>query len=96
MKLRTVLLSGAALFVLAAGPMPPLSAVAHASECDSSARIDGSTADDARTKIEKAGYRQVTGLKKGCDNFWHGTGMKDGTQSGVLVTPQGEVKPDGN
>ncbi|TXH38134.1 MAG: hypothetical protein E6Q98_04745 [Rhodospirillaceae bacterium] len=65
--------------------------------CEAGDRIDGTTADDARKKIEAAGYRQVRDLVKGCDNFWHASAVsKDGTPGNVLLTPQGEVWPDGN
>jgi len=65
--------------------------------CDPGDKIDGTTADEARKKIEAAGYKQVRDLTKGCDNFWHATAInKDGTPGNVLVTPEGEVKLDGN
>jgi hypothetical protein len=65
--------------------------------CEAGDRIDGTTVADARKKIEAAGYRQVRDLVKGCDNFWHASAVsKDGTPGNVLVTPQGEVWPDGN
>ena len=39
--------------------------------------------------MESAGFHQVRDLKKGCDNFWHGMAVKDGSQSHVALTPQG-------
>ena len=78
----------AAVIVLAAGP-------AWAG-CSPSDKIDGSTADQARHRIEQAGYSNVTDLAKGCDNYWHGIAMKDGTSVGVVVSPTGEVMKDGN
>ncbi|MDY0882554.1 hypothetical protein ACFPL7_06310 [Dongia soli] len=65
--------------------------------CEAGDRIDSTTAADARKKIEAAGYRQVRNLVKGCDNFWHASAVsKDGGQGSVVVTPKGEVWPEGN
>lgn len=65
--------------------------------CEAGDRVDGTTAAETRKKIEAAGYRQVRDLVKGCDNFWHASAVsKDGVQGNVLVTPTGEVWPDGN
>lgn len=59
--------------------------------CSPNDRIDGSTADQARRKIEAAGYEQVRDLKKGCDNFWHGQATKDGAAVNVVLSPDGKV-----
>lgn len=64
--------------------------------CDPGTRIDGTTADWARKKAETAGYRQVKGLKKGCDSFWHGEANKNGAPVRVVITPQGQVIEEGN
>ena len=58
--------------------------------------IDGTTADDAKRHMEAAGYTDVRGLKKSCDNFWHGQAAMNGMQTNVLVTPDGRVRPEGN
>lgn len=58
--------------------------------------IDGTTADDAKRHIEAAGYANVTGLKKSCDNFWHGRATLNGVTTNVLVTPDGRVRPEGD
>jgi hypothetical protein len=58
--------------------------------CDPGTKIDGSTAADARKKIEKAGYRNVTDLRKGCDNAWHGKAEKEGQSVNVVLTPPPE------
>jgi hypothetical protein len=60
-------------------------------ECEPGARIDGTTAEQARQKMQKAGYTQVRDLKKGCDSVWHGIAMKGGVPVRVLVTPQNVV-----
>jgi hypothetical protein len=96
MKLKISFCSVAAVAFLAAGSGLLTAPVAHAAGCEAGDRIDGSTADTARKKMETAGYRQVRDLKKGCDNSWHGTAVKDGAESRVLLTPQGQVLRDGN
>jgi len=53
--------------------------------------IDGSTADDARTKIEAAGFTDVRDLKKSCDNFWHGKATLSGLPVNVVLSPAGKV-----
>ncbi len=70
--------------------------IVAASGCDASDRIDGSTIEMAREKLEKAGFRQITELKKACDNFWHSRAMKDGAPVNVLVTPKGQVMVEGD
>jgi hypothetical protein len=67
-----------------------------ASGCAPGDKIDGSTAEQARKKIEMAGYRKVSGLRKGCDNSWHGIAEKDGAQVHVVLNPQGLVLPEGD
>lgn len=65
--------------------------------CDSGDRIDGTTAAQTKKKVEAAGFSQVRDLTKGCDNFWHGVAVsKDGTSINVLITPDGQVKQDGD
>jgi hypothetical protein len=63
--------------------------------CEATDKIDKTTVDDTRKKIETAGYRQVRQLAKGCDNFWHGTATKDGNMVYVVVSPQGAVMTEG-
>lgn len=77
-----------AVMALAAGP-------AWAG-CSAGDRIDGSTADQAKHKIEAAGYSNVSGLQKGCDNYWHAVAMKDGASVGVVLSPKGEVMTEGS
>lgn len=90
-------LIGTVAFAIVLGGGIPSSA--HAAEvppqgCAADAKIDGSTADDARKKMNAAGYTQVTELKKGCDNFWHGRAIKDGQPTGVLLSPDGRVQSE--
>jgi len=84
-------LLAAAFVALGPGPLPPRAA--HAA-CEPGDKIDGTTADQARKKIEAAGYKKVQGLKKGCDNTWHGMAEKDGAATGVALTAKGEVFPE--
>ena len=53
--------------------------------------IDGSTADDARRKIEAAGFTDVHALKKSCDNCWHGEATLTGRPVNVVLSPSGAV-----
>jgi hypothetical protein len=64
--------------------------------CLPGAKVDKSTATQAKSKIEKAGFRQVHDLKKGCDNYWHGMATKDGNQTHVVLSPKGEVMTEGD
>ena len=85
--------------ILAASPLATLAqpaAGAGVGNCGPGAKIDGSTATDARKKMEAAGYRKVSGLKKGCDNSWHGTAEKDGNAVQIVLNPQGLVLPEGD
>jgi len=73
------------------------SATLALADCEVGAKIDGTTAEQVKKRIEAAGYTDVRDLKKGCDNVWHGSAVnKDGVQGNVLVTPQGQVLPEGN
>ncbi|HVJ43612.1 MAG TPA: PepSY domain-containing protein [Dongiaceae bacterium] len=66
-------------------------------DCEAGVKIDGTSLEQTKKRIEAAGYTQVKDLKKGCDNVWHGTAVnKDGVGGNVMVTPQGEVMPEGN
>lgn len=96
MNWRTSVFAAAALVVLAAAPGSQSVSVARASACEASDRIDGSSAASAKKKMETAGFHQVRDLKKGCDNFWHGMATKDGSESHVRLTPQGQVTREGD
>jgi hypothetical protein len=95
--MKNSMVAVAALFAVgAAGAVmgTPLVGVAHAG-CEAGVRIDNTTADQAKRRIEAAGYRDVHDLKKGCDNYWHSTALKDGQTVYVGVSPQGEVLREG-
>jgi hypothetical protein len=86
----------AAAALVAFAVAPGASLVRAASECEATDKIDGSTAAMATKKMEGAGFHDVRDLKKGCDNFWHGIAVKDGIESHVSLTPQGEVMREGD
>ncbi len=49
------------------------------------------TMNEARRRIEKGGFTQVTGLKKDADGVWRGKGMKNGSSVDVYCDYQGNV-----
>jgi hypothetical protein len=64
--------------------------------CHFGERIDSTTADEARKHAQAAGYTSVSGLKKSCDNNWHGHAMLNGTAVNVMITPEGRVVQEGS
>lgn len=96
MMLKAALFSAAALIVLAAVPGTQIVGTAHASGCEARDKIDGSTVGGARKQMEGAGFRHVRELKKSCDNFWHATAIKDGSESHVALSPHGDVMREGD
>lgn len=49
------------------------------------------TQGEAKSRIEKAGYGDVGGLKKDDDGVWRGTATKDGRSVDVSLDYQGNV-----
>jgi protein CpxP len=49
------------------------------------------TESQARSRLEKNGYSQVSELKKDHDGIWRGSAMKDGSSVQVSVDYKGEV-----
>jgi hypothetical protein len=78
------------------GALAQPAAGANVGNCEPGDKIDGSTMGDARKKIEQAGYKKVSGLRKGCDNSWHGKAEKDGAEVRIVLNPQGLVLPEGD
>ncbi len=64
--------------------------------CTNGEQIDGSTAKQAWIKFNAAGYSDVQILEKGCDNYWHATGTKSGQSGNIVLSPGGDVMPEGN
>jgi hypothetical protein len=51
------------------------------------------TEGQAKSKIEEAGYSNVTGLKKDDNGVWRGKASKGGSTASVSVDFQGNVNP---
>jgi hypothetical protein len=58
--------------------------------------LDNTTVAETKQKIEAAGYSEPTELRKGCDNFWHASALKNGNKVLLVVTPTGEVIEEGD
>jgi hypothetical protein len=82
-----------ALGMLVAVPLTGIAGTAHAA-CEPGDRVNSSTADWAAKKAQAADYSQVRMDHKGCDNYWHGMGEKDGQPARFVVSPEGEVLPE--
>jgi hypothetical protein len=102
MFLKTVLLALALALVTAVLMAPPKSAGAQeatsqtTNNCAAGEKIDGSTAEQAQQKLEAAGYTNITGLNKGCDNVWHAQATASGKAVNVMVAPDGSVNQETN
>lgn len=96
--LKLNLLSMVLLLAAANGPVQAQTTPAETAQpgCHYGEVIDSTTADDAKRRIEAAGYTNITRLKKSCDNFWHGRATLNGMETNVLVTPDGRVRPEGD
>lgn len=96
--LKLNLLSMVLLMAASNGPVQAQSTLPDPSQpgCHYGEVVDGTTADDAKRRIEAAGYTNVINLKKSCDNFWHGRASMNGVATNVLVTPDGRVRPEGD
>ena len=88
-----------ALAALALTPAP-FSGSAQAQQmtnnCDPGDHLDNSTIPTARQKFQAAGYTNLHDFMKGCDNFWHAKGMKDGNPVNVVLSPDGNVMTEGD
>jgi hypothetical protein len=100
--MKKAMAQGVGVAVLAAGLMivpallGPASFTAARAACEPGERINATTAEMAKKRAVGAGYSQVRMEHKGCDNVWHGFGVKDGTAGRVAVSPSGEVMPEGD
>ena len=79
----------AALFVFAACVAAPLAQAQN--NCQFGERIDGSTAADAKKRLESAGFTNIRIGKKGCDNVWHATAVINGSGLNVALAPDGRI-----
>jgi hypothetical protein len=89
MKLKSVLFA-LPVAVLLAGPV----ALAQATTKDTKAPEAGAnsfTEAQAKDRIEKAGFSQVTGLKKDDQGIWRASASKGGAQVNVSVDFRGNV-----
>jgi hypothetical protein len=86
----------AASLMIAPVLVGPTSFTAAQAACEPGERIDGTTAEMAKKRVQSAGYSQVRMEHKGCDNTWHGFAMKGGASMRVAVSPAGEVMPEGD
>ncbi len=97
---KTGVIAVAALAILAFVPQSPVIGGAQAAQmtnnCDPGDHLDNSTIATARQKFQAAGYTQLHDFMKGCDNYWHATGMKNGASVNVVLSPQGEVMTEGD
>jgi hypothetical protein len=83
--------------VLVASPLiGPTHLTSAQANCAADERVDGSTADQAKRRMEGASFNHVRDLRKGCDNVWHGLAMKDGASVRVASQPQGQVMQEGD
>ena len=78
----------------AANPHPSTPAIAIPNANNPGAPAAGSnsfTEGQAKSRIEAAGYSNVSGLAKDKDGIWRGTATKSGTTGSVALDYQGNV-----
>ena len=92
---RAVILAASVAVALMAISARPLVNSAYAA-CAPNDKINNTTAQDATTAMEKAGYTQVKILAKGCDNAWHASAMLDGKPVFVVWNREGQVVTEGD
>ena len=101
-KIKTALvLSSALLFAVSASAQTPPAkdgpgnnAVNSKGENNSNAPVAGAnsfTEGQAKSRIEQAGYTNVTDLKKDDNGVWRGKASKGGSSSNVSIDFQGNV-----
>lgn len=96
--LAAAVLGASALAIHAQTAKPPTSgntpAVATPDSTNPTAPVEGAnsfTESQAKARIEKAGYADVTGLKLTDKGIWHATAMKDGKSVSVGLDYQGNI-----
>jgi len=73
---------------------PPAVTTSNANNKTAGAPVKGRnsfTMGEARRRLEKGGFTQVTGLKKDNDGIWRGKAMRGGTSVDVYCDYQGNV-----
>ncbi len=73
---------------------PPSVTTSNANNKTSAAPVKGRNSfsmGEARRRIEKGGFTQVTALKKDADGIWRGKAMKSGSPVDVYCDYQGNV-----
>ena len=103
MKSKIIIAAALACFVVTAASAqqpakdgPNNGAVNTTKENNSDAPVAGRnsfTEDQAKGRIEAAGFTTVSALKKDDNGVWRGTATKAGAQSDVSVDFQGNVNP---
>lgn len=91
-----VLAAGAALIVVAPAILPAAAQTQMHNNCAPEDKIDNSTLPQAKKKMEAAGYTQVKDLRKGCDNYWHASAMRGGSEVFIVLSPAGQVMQEGD
>jgi hypothetical protein len=94
-KMKFLTVPALAIATLAAMPAAGIGGAARAA-CEAGEHINGSTAGWAAGKARDAGYTGIKMERKGCDNYWHGIGTKDGQSGRFVVAPDGQVLPEGD
>lgn len=95
MCIKSASLVSAFVFGLSFGAVAQVVPSDQVAGCFSDEKIDASSLGSARKKMETAGFSQIHDLKKGCDNFWHATSMREGEQINIVLSPQGQVMVEG-
>lgn len=75
---------------------PNNNAINSSNQNNSNAPVAGRnsfTEGQAKSRLQKAGYKNVTGLKKDDNGVWRGKASKGGTAIDVSVDFQGNVNP---
>ena len=94
MSAALILATGASAQTPPAKDGPGNNAVNSSGQNNSSAPISGAnsfTEGQAKSRIEQAGYTNVTELKKDDNGIWRGKASKGGSPSNVSIDFQGNV-----
>lgn len=86
----------AASVIIAPALIATPSFTAAQAACEPGDVLDKTTAEQAKKRAESAGFTGVRMVRKGCDNTWHGTGMKGGAAVNIAVSASGQVNQEGD